>query len=45
METAKIGKYYAVEDMLTTEEYEKYGSIGMMDYFEKIASEGQDPFW
>ena len=44
METAKIGKYYAVEDMLTTEEYEKYGSIGMMDYFEKIASEGQDPF-
>lgn len=42
LETAKIGKYYAVEDMLTTEEHEKYGSIGMI--FEKIASEGQDPF-
>jgi divinyl chlorophyllide a 8-vinyl-reductase len=44
LETAKIGKYYAVEDMLTTEEEEKFGSIKMMDHFEKIAREGQDPF-
>jgi len=44
LETAKIGKYYAVEDMLTTEEDEKFGSIRMMDHFEKIAREGQDPF-
>mmetsp|Transcript_4956 Transcript_4956/g.8471 ORF Transcript_4956/g.8471 Transcript_4956/m.8471 type:complete len:480 (-) Transcript_4956:57-1496(-) len=44
LETAKIGKYYAVEDMLTTEEEEKFGTIKMMDHFEKIAREGQDPF-
>lgn len=44
LETAKIGKYYAVEDMLTTAEDEKFGSIRMMDHFEKIAREGQDPF-
>ena len=44
LETAKIGKYYAVEDMLTVEEHEKYGKISMMDHFEKIAREGQDPF-
>jgi divinyl chlorophyllide a 8-vinyl-reductase len=44
LETAKIGKYYAVEDMLTTEEEEKFGSIKMMDHFEKIARDGQDPF-
>lgn len=44
LETAKIGKYYAVEDMLTMEEHEKFGSISMMDHFEKIAREGQDPF-
>lgn len=44
LETAKIGKYYAVEDMLTTDETEKFGSITMMDHFAKIAREGQDPF-
>jgi len=44
LETSKIGKYYAVEDMLTTEDEEKFGSISMMDHFEKIAREGQDPF-
>ena len=44
LETAKIGKYYAVEDMLTTAEEEKFGSISMMDHFERIAREGQDPF-
>ena len=30
--------------MLTTKEEEKYGKIGMMDHFEKIATNGQDPF-
>lgn len=44
LETAKIGKYYAVEDMLTTNAEEKFGSIRMMDHFEKIARDGQDPF-
>lgn len=44
LETAKIGKYYAVEDMLTTKEEEKFGTIRMMDHFEKIARDGQDPF-
>jgi divinyl chlorophyllide a 8-vinyl-reductase len=43
-ETAKIGKYYAVENMLTTDEEEKFGNIHMMDHFEQIAREGQDPF-
>ncbi len=44
LETARIGKYYAVEDMLTTEEEEQFGSISMMDHFERIARDGQDPF-
>lgn len=44
LETAKIGKYYAVEDMLTTKEEEKFGTITMMDHFENIARDGQDPF-
>ena len=44
LETAKIGKYYAVEDMLTTAPEEKYGTISMMDHFQKLAREGQDPF-
>eukprot|EP00956_Cyclotella_meneghiniana_P005972 scaffold7802_cov71-Cyclotella_meneghiniana.AAC.7 len=44
LETAKIGKYYAVEDMLTTNENEKFGKRKMMDHFEQIAREGQDPF-
>lgn len=40
----KCIEYYAVEDMLTTDEEEKFGSISMMDHFQKIAREGQDPF-
>ena len=43
-ETARIGKYYAVEDMLTTDESEKYGIITTRDHFAKIAAQGQDPF-
>lgn len=44
LETAKIGKYYAVEDMLTTDPVEKYGVRTMQSHFDKIAAEGQDPF-
>eukprot|EP00978_Attheya_sp_CCMP212_P027396 scaffold91704_cov27-Attheya_sp.AAC.1 len=43
-ETARIGKYYAVEDMLTTKEAEKFGAISMQEYYNTIASKGQDPF-
>lgn len=43
-EYGRIGKYYAVEDMLTTKPEEKYGKIKMQDHFNKIAAEGQDPF-
>jgi len=34
----------AVEDMLTTEPNEKFGTMTMMSHFEKIVKEGQDPF-
>ena len=44
IETARIGKYYAVEDMLTTDESEKFGIIRTRDHFTKIAAQGQDPF-
>jgi divinyl chlorophyllide a 8-vinyl-reductase len=44
LETSKIGKYYAVENMLTTDDEEKFGNIRMMDHFEHIARVGQDPF-
>lgn len=43
-EYARIGKYYAVEDMLTTKPEEKYGKITMMDHYNEIAAKGQDPF-
>lgn len=43
-ETARIGKYYAVEDMLTIDEAEKYGRISTRDHFARIAAQGQDPF-
>lgn len=43
-ETARIGKYYAVEDMLTTDPAEKFGTITMQDHYNKIAAQGQDPF-
>ena len=43
-EYARIGKYYAVEDMLTTDPEEKYGKITMQDHYNKIAQQGQDPF-
>ena len=45
-ELARIGKYYAVEDMLTTEPKEKYGTMTLRQHYERIAVEGQeyDPY-
>ena len=45
-ELGRIGKYYAVEDMLTTEPKEKYGKITLRQHYERIAKEGQeyDPY-
>jgi divinyl chlorophyllide a 8-vinyl-reductase len=45
-ETGRIGKYYAVEDMLTTKPEEKYGTITLQDHYNRIAVEGQeyDPY-
>ena len=45
-ELARIGKYYAVEDMLTTKPTEKFGRTTLREHFERIAREGQeyDPF-
>eukprot|EP00978_Attheya_sp_CCMP212_P041173 scaffold232623_cov31-Attheya_sp.AAC.1 len=43
-ETARIGKYYAVEDMLTTKEAENFGAVSMQEHYNTIASKGQDPF-
>lgn len=45
-ETGRIGKYYAVEDMLTTDENEKYGTLTLQEHYDKIAVEGQeyDPY-
>ncbi|GMI01732.1 hypothetical protein TrVE_jg7184 [Triparma verrucosa] len=45
-ETGRIGKYYAVEDMLTTEPDEKFGTITLQQHYDKIAVEGQeyDPY-
>lgn len=45
-ETGRIGKYYAVEDMLTTDPDEKFGTMTLFEHYEKIAVEGQeyDPY-
>jgi len=45
-ETGRIGKYYAVEDMLTTDPDEKFGTMTLMEHYNKIAKEGQeyDPY-
>ena len=45
-ETGRIGKYYAVEDMLTTEPNEKYGTMTLQEHYDKIAVDGQeyDPY-
>jgi len=45
-ELGRIGKYYAVEDMLTTDPSERFGSTTLMEHYSKIAVEGQeyDPY-
>jgi divinyl chlorophyllide a 8-vinyl-reductase len=45
-ELGRIGKYYAVEDMLTTDPEEKFGTITLQEHYDKIAVEGQeyDPY-
>eukprot|EP00590_Aulacoseira_subarctica_P004923 CAMPEP_0172427986 /NCGR_PEP_ID=MMETSP1064-20121228/44381_1 /TAXON_ID=202472 /ORGANISM="Aulacoseira subarctica , Strain CCAP 1002/5" /LENGTH=349 /DNA_ID=CAMNT_0013172501 /DNA_START=275 /DNA_END=1324 /DNA_ORIENTATION=- len=45
-ELGRIGKYYAVEDMLTTDPPEKFGTLTLMEHYKKIAVEGQeyDPY-
>jgi divinyl chlorophyllide a 8-vinyl-reductase len=41
-ETGRIGKYYAVEEMLTTDPLEKYGRITLQQHYNRIAVEGQE---
>ena len=45
-ELGRIGKYYAVEDMLTTEPSERFGTVTLREHYERIAVEGQeyDPY-
>ena len=45
-EFAKIGRYYAVEDMLTTADAERYGAMSLREHYENVAKNGQeyDPY-
>lgn len=45
-EFGRIGRYYAVEDMLTTDPADKYGRTTLRQHYERIAVEGQeyDPY-
>jgi divinyl chlorophyllide a 8-vinyl-reductase len=45
-ELGKIGRYYAVEDMLTTEPAERYGAMSLSEHYENVAKNGQeyDPY-
>lgn len=45
-ELGRIGKYYAVEDMLTTDDAEKYGRTGLREHYKYVAENGQeyDPY-
>ena len=45
-EFGRIGRYYAIEDMLTTDPSEKYGQTTLRQHYERIAVEGQeyDPY-
>ena len=45
-ELGRIGKYYAVEDMLTTEPEQKFGTVTLKEHYARIAVEGQeyDPY-
>ena len=40
-EFGRIGRYYAVEDMLTTDPSEKYGRTTLREHYERISKEGQ----
>ena len=35
-------RYYAIEDMLTTDPADKYGRTSLREHYERIAKEGQD---
>jgi divinyl chlorophyllide a 8-vinyl-reductase len=41
-ELARIGRYYALEDMLTTEPSERYGKTTLREHYERIARDGQE---
>lgn len=41
-ELARIGRYYALEDMLTTAPAERYGKTTLREHYERIAREGQE---
>eukprot|EP00636_Phaeomonas_parva_P015305 CAMPEP_0118859650 /NCGR_PEP_ID=MMETSP1163-20130328/5808_1 /TAXON_ID=124430 /ORGANISM="Phaeomonas parva, Strain CCMP2877" /LENGTH=373 /DNA_ID=CAMNT_0006793271 /DNA_START=109 /DNA_END=1230 /DNA_ORIENTATION=- len=45
-EFGRIGKYYAVEDMVAVGEGEKYGKVTLAEHYKRIAEEGQeyDPY-
>jgi divinyl chlorophyllide a 8-vinyl-reductase len=45
-ELGRIGKYYAVEDMVTAAPEERFGTISLQEHFNRIANEGQeyDPY-
>ena len=45
-EFGRIGRYYAIEDMLTTDPADKYGRTTLRDHYARIAEEGQeyDPY-
>jgi divinyl chlorophyllide a 8-vinyl-reductase len=45
-ESARIVQYYAVEDMVTVRDEEKYGTVTLQEHYNRIAVEGQeyDPY-
>lgn len=45
-EFGRIGRYYAVVDMLTTDPSERYGTTTLRQHYERVAREGQeyDPY-
>lgn len=45
-ELGRIGRYYALEDMLTTDPAERYGKTTLREHYERVAKEGQeyDPY-
>lgn len=41
-EFGRIGRYYAIEDMLTTDPAERYGRTTLREHYARIAKDGQD---